>query len=89
MTTNTPHFLRLGVLRRQLSTAETADAHTSAEDGYPAAPWAEVGNGFIHTFEVPVEVARPMIPDIFEIVETKPGSGVTQGSIYLAKYEKP
>ena len=36
---------------------------------------------------VPIPAARAFVPAAYDIVETKPGSGMTQGSIYVARYD--
>ena len=36
---------------------------------------------------MPIPAARAFVPAAYDIVETKPGSGMTQGSIYVARYD--
>ena len=42
---------------------------------------------FTQIVNVPLAAARAFVPPSYEIVETKPGSGFTQGSIYVARYD--
>jgi len=53
---------------------------------FPAVPWNQKGHAFVQELEIDVEVARKVVPQKFAIVETKPGSGITMGSLYLAHY---
>merc|ERR1711959_188121 len=54
---------------------------------YPPAPWTQKGKAFVAEIEVDVQVARKVAPDTFAIVETKPGSGKTLGSLFIAQYD--
>ena len=53
----------------------------------PPLPWAQHGDAYVQVFDVPLSLAKECIPENFDVVETKPESGVTQGSLYIAKYD--
>ncbi len=55
-------------------------------DAFPPPPWVQKGNAYVQVFDVPLSVARGCVPSDFTLVETKEGSGYTEGSLYIAKY---
>ena len=55
-------------------------------ESFPSPPWVQKGNAYVQVFDVPLSVAKECVPSDFNIVETKEGSGLTEGSLYIAKY---
>jgi beta,beta-carotene 9',10'-dioxygenase len=60
---------------------------TLAEAKAPSPPWVQHGVAYVQVLDVPIEVARAHVPPEFQIVPTKNNPNVTQGSIYVAKYD--
>ena len=56
------------------------------KESFPSPPWVQKGNAYVQVFDVPLSVAKKCVPSDFNIVETKEGSGLTEGSLYIAKY---
>ena len=53
----------------------------------PPIPWVQHGNAFVQEYDIPLALANDCVPAEFKVVETKAGSGVTTGSLYIAKYD--
>jgi beta,beta-carotene 9',10'-dioxygenase len=53
----------------------------------PTLPWIQRGNAYVQVYEVPLALANQCVPSEFKVVETKAGSGVTSGSLYIVKYD--
>ena len=53
---------------------------------YPARPWIQYGDGWVFQTEIDVSAARTIVPASFDIIETKRGSGKTNGAVYLVQY---
>ena len=52
----------------------------------PARPWVQHGDAFVFEMVLAVADVRSLVPKEFDIVETKPGSGLTKGAAYVARY---
>ena len=59
----------------------------SDEPVSPTIPWIQYGNAFVQEYQIPLALAKQCVPSEFKVVETRAGSGVTIGSLYIAKYD--
>jgi len=66
-----------------------AASMATASDPFPARPWIQKGDAWVFETELPVGDVRHLVPAEFDIVETKAGSGLTKGAVYIVQYVAP